>query len=478
MLFTTSQFALFFVLLLLLLRLVPAGARNPLLLFASLVFYTLWIPSYLPLLLVDAGVNYVLLRAMLGAAPGSPRRRAFFVLAVVFTLSLLVYFKYAVFLVETAAPLLRGLALDVPVPDILLPLGISFYTFQIISLSADLYGGDEGEDALPLGGFGRYLLFVSFFPQLIAGPILRGREFLPQLARGAQRTPERSRRGRWLIASGVAKKVLVADFLLAPFVESVFSMPGVGNASFHWVALYAFSFQLYFDFSGYTDIARGLALMIGYELPENFREPFLSRSPQEFWLRWHMTLSRWLRLYLFTPIAHALMLRGGPRWDGPAVPVAQLLTMAVCGLWHGAGWTFVLWGVLQGVLLVGWRLPRTPDAERLAWRDVPAILLFYHLFCLTLVIFRCPDLGKAGAFFAGLAGNGLAGWPVLEASVVAACVLLHVAERFVRPRVGPLQAALAERGWGIYAEATAFGVLAGAVVLAAGAGGEFIYFQF
>jgi alginate O-acetyltransferase complex protein AlgI len=478
MLFTTAQFVLFFAALLLLLRVLPRTSANPLLLFASLVFYTLWIPSYLPILLVDIGVNYALLRAMQASVPGSARRRLFFAASVVFTLSLLVYFKYAVFLVETALPLFRPAFPDASAPDILLPLGISFYTFQILSLAADLFPGDERESQLPLGGFGRYALYIAFFPQLIAGPILRGREFLPQLERGPERSAAKTRRGLWLLASGSVKKVVLADFLLAPFVESVFSMPGVGNASFHWVALYAFSFQIYFDFSGYTDIARGLALVLGYELPENFHEPFLSRSPHEFWNRWHMTLSRWLRLYLFTPISHTLMRRGGPVWDGPAVPVAQLVTMTLCGVWHGAGWNFAVWGILQGVLLVAWRFPRRSDASPLSWRDAPAILLFYQLFCLTLIVFRLPDAAAVATYLHGLMGNGLSGWPVLETGIVALCAALHVIERWVRPRAPALQRLCAARSWGVFVEAAVFGLVAGAVILASGAGGEFIYFHF
>jgi len=261
----------------------------------------------------------------------------------------------------------------------------------------------------------------------------------------------------------------------------VFSMPGLGNARFHWVALYAFAFQIYFDFSGYTDIARGLALLVGYELPENFHEPFLSRSPHEFWNRWHMTLSRWLRLYLFTPISHTLMRRGGPAWDGPAVPVAQFVTMTLCGVWHGAGWNFAVWGALQGILLVAWRLPRKSDASPLCWRDAPAMLVFFHLFCLTLVVFRCPDTASALNYMSGLfgrTGGDLSGWPVLETGVVVLCALLHGAERWVRLRAPMLQQGLARRWWGVYAEAAAFGLVAGAAILASGAGGEFIYFQF
>ena len=318
--------------------------------------------AILPLLLADIGINYVLLRRMLEAAPGSRSRRGYLIACIVFTVGLLLYFKYAVFLLESALPVVQALwGSSFELPDILLPLGISFYSFQIISLAVDCYSAEPGDPPLPVKHLGRYALYIAFFPQLIAGPILRGFQLLPQLERGADPNPERNRRGVWLLASGVAKKIVLADFLLAPLVDSVFSAPGIGNAAFHWVALYAFAFQIYFDFSGYTDMARGIACLIGFELPENFHEPYLSRSPQEFWQRWHMTLSSWIRLYLFVPIGRGLLRRSGGRGGRWLLALALLITMSLCGLWHGAGWNFVLWGLLQGLLLVAWP-PRSLDA--------------------------------------------------------------------------------------------------------------------
>ncbi len=484
MLFVTAQFALFLAALLLLLRVLPRRGWNGVLLAASLLFYGLWIPAYLPLLLVDIGVNYALLRRMLAAAPGTRARRGWLAASIVFTLALLLYFKYAAFLMDNAAPLVEAaVGVRFATPDILLPLGISFYSFQIISLAADAYAsqGPAGDfrDELPIDGLARYALFVAFFPQLIAGPILRGAEFLPQLARGARPGRERTRQGLRLIASGVAKKVLLADFLLAPFVDPVFASAGVANRSFHWLAMYGFTFQIYFDFSGYTDMARGIAKLIGFELPENFEEPLLSRSPREFWTRWHVTLSRWLRLYLFLPISRALMRRGGPRWDRSAGGVALLVTMSLCGLWHGAGWPFVVWGAIHGVLLVVWRFPLGRDAGPIRARDLPAMVAFFHCFALSLVFFRCPDVAHALTYLQRLVvDNGLPGWPVLETGVVAICGALHVSERWLRVHGDAIAEALAASAAGAYGEALLFGLVAGAAVLASGAGGEFIYFQF
>jgi D-alanyl-lipoteichoic acid acyltransferase DltB (MBOAT superfamily) len=268
MLFNTFQFAAFFAIVLLGYRLLPPRARNGWLLGASLLFYSLWIPVYLLLLLVDAGINYVLLRRM----ARSRRPRLLLGASIAVTLGILASYKYGAFFAATIEPLTRSLlGLTPPAVDLLLPLGISFYSFQIIALSIDAH---RGEIEAPRS-FGRYLLFVSFFPQLIAGPILRGREFLPQLSRGGQFSSERTRRGLWLIASGLTKKVILGDFLLAPFVNDVYGNPGIASAPVHLIATYSFAFQIYFDFSGYTDMARGMACLLGFELPYNFKEPYL-----------------------------------------------------------------------------------------------------------------------------------------------------------------------------------------------------------
>jgi D-alanyl-lipoteichoic acid acyltransferase DltB (MBOAT superfamily) len=333
MLFNTAQFVLFFALVLVVHRALPLQRRNAWLLGCSLVFYFLWIPAYLLLLLVDIGVNFALLRGMVR----SSRSRLFLIASIVFTLGLLVFFKYAVFLVESFTPLTQGLlGYTPPLPEVVLPLGISFYSFQILALQIDVQRGRID----PPGGLARYALFVAFFPQLIAGPILRGHEFLPQLERGGRVEPERTRRGLWLIASGVVKKVILGDYLLAPFVNDVYGNAGVAEAPVQLLATYSFAFQIYFDFSGYTDMARGMACLLGFDLPLNFREPYLSRNPAEFWRCWHTTLSRWLRDYLYIPL-------GGNRAGALRTYANLLVTMLLGGLWHGAGWNFVLWGGLH-----------------------------------------------------------------------------------------------------------------------------------
>ena len=465
--FNSLQFALFFALVWGLHRALPPRARNGFLLAASLVFYGLWMPTYLLLLLADIAVNYALLRAMVRSA----RPRIALVVSIVFTLGLLAGFKYAALAVETLAPVLRaGFGLELPVPEVFLPLGISFYSFQILGLSIDTY---RKEIDAP-HSLARYALFISFFPQLIAGPILRGKQLLPQLARGGTRSADRTQRGLWLIGRGLAKKVILADFLLRDFVDGVFQAPGVGSAPLHWVAAWSFAFQIYFDFSGYTDMARGLALLLGFELPANFLEPYLSRNPSEFWRRWHITLSRWLRDYLYIPL-------GGNRAGTARTVLNLMLTMGLGGLWHGAAWTFVLWGGIHGVLLVAHRwLGSRDERERPSdWRDAPNVFLTFNFVCLAWVFFRAPSLEEALRFIAGMLGSGVStGWPVLPTIVVAACAVLHVLERWARLHAVSLRAAMNRRRFGPALQAAGLGSLVGLAIAVSGAGDQFIYFQF
>jgi alginate O-acetyltransferase complex protein AlgI len=467
MLFNSIQFAIFFVVLLVALRVASWQARVHVLLAASLLFYTLWIPSYLLLLLGTLGVNYLLVLGMLRSA--HPRR--FVVGSIAFTLALLALFKYALFAVEAAAPLLTRLHLGpIQPPELLLPLGISFYSFEIISLTIDIYRRRE-----PCPSFARYVLFVTFFPHLIAGPIMRGYELLPQLASGGAPDPERTRRGVWLIAAGLVKKTIFADYFLAPFVNDVFAEPGTASGPAHLLALYSFAFQIYFDFSGYTDMARGLACMLGFELPHNFLEPYLSRSASEFWRRWHISLSRWLRDYLYIPL-------GGNRTGGFRTTLNLMATMLLGGLWHGAGWNFIVWGALHGGLLAAERwygAPRGVQSDRLSWRDTPRILFTFHAVCLIWVSFRAPTLSAAVAIWTALFTKSyFVGWPVLPTAVVAVCAGLHVLERNMHGWLAAFLSWLARNACGPAVEGAALGAILMAALVMSGAGVEFIYFQF
>jgi D-alanyl-lipoteichoic acid acyltransferase DltB (MBOAT superfamily) len=467
-LFNTLQFALFAALVLTITRSVSPRLRPSVLLWSSLVFYALWIPIYLLLLLGDVAVNYLLLRAMVR----SVRPRLFLALAVAFTLSVLACFKYAVFLTSSVTPLAEALlAWSPPHLDIVLPLGISFFSFQLLGLTIDVYRGDVE----PPASFARYTLFIAFFPQLIAGPILRGSQLLPQLATGGAITPDRTRRGWWLIAAGLAKKSLLADFLLAPFVDQVFGMPGVASAPAHLIAVYAFAFQIYFDFSGYTDMARGIACLLGFELPLNFAEPYLSRNPVEFWRRWHMTLSGWLRDYLYIPL-------GGNRRGRARTDLNLFITMLLGGLWHGAAWNFVIWGGLHGAWLALHRLVsggrRAPTGEP-GLGDLPRIVLTFHAVCLLWIFFRANGFDDALTILTVLARGDYAhaSWPLLQLGIVALCCTLQVCERAIRLHLSTVRTALGST-WGTAIEGALFGAIVGLAIVVSGAGGEFIYFQF
>jgi alginate O-acetyltransferase complex protein AlgI len=467
-LFNSVQFGVFFAVVLFLMRLLGPRARRGWLLGSSLVFYGLWHPAYLLLLGADLAVNWWIL----GKLATSDRPRRWLAAAVVWTLGILSTFKYADFFLASVAPLTEGLwGFSPPLIEFVLPLGISFYSFQLLGLTIDVY---RGTIAVP-ASFRRYALFIVFFPQLIAGPILRGAELLPQLETGGFNSRDRDRRGLWLLSSGLLKKVVLGDFFLAPFVNEVFGNRGFDPASFQLIAAYAFALQIYFDFSGYTDMARGMALLLGYELPLNFKEPYLSRDPSEFWNRWHITLSHWLRDYLYVPL-------GGNRHGKVRTQLNLFLTMLLGGLWHGAGWTYLAWGGGHGLLLVGHRLVTRVrrDPERpFALSDVWRVFAMFSAAALLFLVFRAPNLTIAWAMLKAMFGAWRGQpWPVLATLIVAVAFASHIVERWLRPRMPAVRARLGNGPFAGVVEGTMFGVAVGLAVAASGAGSAFIYFQF
>ena len=467
MLFNSFEFAIFFAIVMGAVLSVPRPIEGRVLIAASLAFYALWIPSLLPLLVGLLGANYVLLRLM----TSSPNPRRYLVASVGLTLAVLGVFKYGAFAVDLSSrliPSIRGH--QSALASLGLPLGISFYTFEIISLGVDVH-----EQRLECPTFGRYVLFVTFFPHLIAGPIMRGKELLPQLAAGGERNLARTRRGIWLFAAGLVKKACLSDYLLLPFVNDAFRIPEGHNGPVHLLAMYSFAFQIYFDFSGYADMARGLGCVLGFELPLNFEEPYLSRNPSEFWRRWHITLSRWLRDYLYLPL-------GGNRRGTARTQLNLMITMLLGGLWHGAGVHFIVWGGLHGLLLVAYRFGtknRREDSKPLGWADVPRIVVFFHLICLIWIPFRAANLADTWAFWRGLGSGGyLHGWPIFPLAVVCSCAALHGLERYVRVRLPEIHEKIARAWWGPPVEGAFLGTVLVVAILASGASAQFIYFQF
>ena len=385
MLFHTPEFLVFLLGLLAVLGITrQAAGRKVVLLLASYCFYMWWNPAFVLLILFSTCVDYAIGRRIAINHTADAPRRGWLVLSLVSNLGMLAYFKYAGLFSASCLYLLQAAGHEPSwvVIHVTLPVGISFYTFQTLSYTIDVYRGRIPATRSPLD----FALFVAFFPQLVAGPIVRAADFLPQLKQQIQLRFDAA--SFWLIAKGLFKKAIVADNL-APFVDAVFQDPEAWPSAVIWMATLAFSAQIYCDFSGYTDIAIGLAGMLGFRLPKNFDHPYFAASPAGFWRRWHISLSTWLRDYLYIPL-------GGNRRGRWLSHRNVLLTMLLGGLWHGASWNFVLWGLLHGLLIIGHRLL----VERLPALRVPrvlSVLLFQYLVLVTWICFRVTDFDKMGA---------------------------------------------------------------------------------
>jgi alginate O-acetyltransferase complex protein AlgI len=359
--------------------------------------------------------------------PEAQRRKSFLVISMVANLAILGFFKYFDFFATSLSQLLAvaGVHASPHTLGILLPAGISFYTFQAMSYTIDIYRGT----CKPTTSFFDFALFVCFFPHLVAGPIMRAHTLLPQVTQPRTRAPHAMRDGLWLIAIGLFKKVVVADNM-AVIANAVFFRFEDGTAAGvtgpeALVALYAFALQIYGDFSGYSSIARGISKFFGYELAINFDLPYSAQSPSDFWRRWHISLSSWLRDYLYIPL-------GGNR-GGPARQYRNLiLTMLLGGLWHGANWTFVAWGLYHGLLLAAFRALGVPDivvpGRHLALRRAGRIVVMFQLTCLGWLLFRADSFTSAASMLHLMATNVTVTPTVISAvffmAILAAPVLL------------------------------------------------------
>ena len=368
--------------------------RSLWLLIASYVFYGWWNPLYLLLIAYSTAVDYV---AVLGMARFG-RKRRFVALSVINNLGLLAFFKYAGFVTQNVNALLVRAGLDyaVPAPDVLLPVGISFFVFQSMSYTIDFYRGNVDKEP----SFIRYATFVSLFPQLVAGPIERARNLLPQLRETPRVTAQDVTDGLSLFVVGLFKKLALADYL-AVYVDEVYAVPDLYQAPALMLATFAFAWQIYFDFSGYTDMARGVARMMGIRIMLNFNNPYLATDLGDFWRRWHISLSTWFKDYVYIPL-------GGNRKSRLRTYVNMSLTMVISGLWHGAKWTFILWGALHALGRV-----LTRELERTAfYRDrVPRCVkqaLVFTFVCFCWIFFRADSLADALTIVKRIFTSGLA----------------------------------------------------------------------
>ncbi|HEX6299441.1 MAG TPA: MBOAT family O-acyltransferase [Acidimicrobiia bacterium] len=371
------------------------------LLSASWVFYGWWDWRFVVLLAAVIGTTHLVATAM---ATWPKSQRAWLTVGIIADLGLLGFFKYYGFFVTSFLGLLRplGLTPQIPLFEVFLPIGISFYIFESIAYLMELRRGIVGR--LPLLDLGTYL---SFFPKVLSGPITRPSEFGPQLTRPIASSDLDGPRAFWLLGRGLFKKLVIASYIGSAITDGVFTTPGQYSALEALVGIYGYTALIYVDFSAYTDMARGVGMLLGFTLPENFRRPYTATSIRDFWSRWHMTLTRWLRDFLFQPLVVS-----GSR--GRATRLGNLvLVMLLAGLWHGAAWTFVVWGGIHGVAMAWERLRRerrrsqgrTPDGTT-GWAKLRRRFLTFHLVAFAWVFFRADSVSAAFDVLARLGSFG------------------------------------------------------------------------
>jgi alginate O-acetyltransferase complex protein AlgI len=465
MLFTTAKFFGFFVVAFSVYWLIGRHRwRLVWLTAASAFFYACWRWEFLFLIAGSTSVDYLV--ALRLQRVQSPRARKWLVaLSVTINLTILGCFKYAAFALDSATEVAHWLGFSVPAHHIqpFLPLGISFYTFEAISYVVDVYRGKTKPVGNPLD----YAGYILFFPHLVAGPIVRPNEFLPQLARPKRWSWPRLQAGVQLFLLGLFKKAVIAD-QIALAIDPVFKTPGEYGSATLWLAVLGYAMQIYCDFGGYTDMALGLAHTLGFKLPDNFNAPYLASSPADFWRRWHISLSRWLRDYLYIPL-------GGNRHGPTRTMVNLFVTMLLGGLWHGANWTFVVWGAYHGMLLAVQRvIPRSWQHPGL--RPLTTLMTFL-LVCVGWVLFRAQTLADAGTILRGLVvptrGSQLFGDGGLLVMVCVVIVLLGQALGQLKGNPRALFRVPAPVAGAVMATALTL-----ALILTPGDGKVFIYFQF
>lgn len=442
MLFNSTAYLIFLPVVICVFWLTPWRARTLILLVASYYFYMTWKPEYGLLIFGLTALNYGM-----GLLIGKfqQQKKALLITAIAANLVLLGYFKYTYFLRDMVNGALSAAGKSVPqipaVPfEIILPLGISFFVFEFIHYVTDVYRGHA-----PIKSFPKFALFASFFPTQIAGPIKRFQDFIPQLDKPQSITRRDFDEGFELILFGLLKKVVFADNL-ASVVQAGFANPGALTSADLWLAVYAFAFQVYFDFSGYSDIARGSAQLMGFKVPINFNIPYMSDSITEYWRRWHMSLGSWLRDYLFFPL-------GGSRGSQLSIYRNTMITMILCGLWHGPALRFIGFGAYHGLLLVihrAWRsiIARNQHLEKIVDTKLFhafAIFLTFQSMCMSLVIFRSENPQTMITVFKKLfllepLANGIHNWqltlPAIDGPAIYLYSPLMIAVLFVATFVG------------------------------------------
>lgn len=471
MLFNSLSFVVFLTLVLALYysKLFSWTGRKRMLLIASYVFYGLWNPPLVVLLWISTVVDWTAGRK-LAVLENQRKRKLWLLLSLVVNLGFLAFFKYGNFLLENFTLLVNSLGMEYqPRPmDIILPMGISFYTFQTMSYTIDMYH----KRMEPARTFLDFALYVTFFPQLVAGPIVRAKDLVTQFYDEKKATAQQFIWGLFLLTLGLFQKVVLADTLLSSTADEVFGARELLHGLDAWTGTLAFSGQIFFDFAGYSTCAIGIALMLGIILPDNFRYPYAAIGFSDLWRRWHISLSSWLRDYLYIPL-------GGNRHGITRMYAALMITMLLGGLWHGAAWTFVVWGALHGIYLVVERLLRSKIKIKInAWNGIFLALLTYTCVNITWVFFRAREFATAKNLLASMFFMNPEGEKVLYgfdiAKVLAVISVLFVCHWVMR-NTSMEAVAKKTNPWvlGVF-----WAVIFFLIIISQGSGEQFIYFQF
>lgn len=494
MVFNSYTFIAFFIIILALHNLPFSWTVKKInLLLASYIFYVAWNPPFILLLWISTAIDYVV-GQKLYAEENPIRRKLLLAVSLTGNLGMLGYFKYGGFILENFVSLLSTLGIDFhPArPDIILPVGISFYTFQTLSYTLDMYKKTSRPEKSLLD----FSLFVTFLPQLVAGPIVRPDQLIPQFKQPHVANTEQMMKGLFLLSLGLFMKSVLADTLLASSADMVFGAPMPLATIDAWLGVLAFSGQIFFDFAGYSTCAIGIGACFGFSLPDNFRYPYAAIGFSDFWRRWHITLSTWLRDYLYIPL-------GGNRKGEFRTYVNLMVTMLLGGLWHGASWTFVVWGALHGTYLCVEKLirerfvsrPKPPETSV----EVPVVvqaslapsflknstfnnfllaLFTFFLVNVTWVFFRATNFSTAWRMLSSMFGqteNGVAILPTIDMIKVSTVVVFMVIVHWFMRNTSVMQVAQKIKWWGL---SIVWSLMIIALIVSQKSSDSFIYFQF
>ncbi|MTE27876.1 MBOAT family O-acyltransferase [Winogradskyella ouciana] len=470
MLFNSLSFIVFLAIVLVLYyaKLFNWTNKKRMLLLASYLFYAMWNPPLVILLWISTIVDYTAGKK-LAVLENQRQRKMWLLLSMFVNLGFLAFFKYGDFLLENFVTALNAVGMDFQAQpmDIILPMGISFYTFQTMSYTIDMYK----RKIEPARTFLDFALYVTFFPQLVAGPIVRAKELITQFYEEKKATTQQFLWGTFLLTIGLFQKIVLADTLLAGTSDDVFGSRTILHGLDAWTGTLAFSGQIFFDFAGYSTCAIGIALMLGIILPDNFRYPYAAIGFSDLWRRWHISLSTWLRDYLYIPL-------GGNRHGITSMYAALMITMLLGGLWHGAAWTFVIWGALHGIYLVIERLLRNKIRIKInTWNGVLLALLTYTCVNITWVFFRAREFETAKNMLASMFGLNdgakiLQSFDIIKVfTVITILFICHWVMRNTSMKAVSLKTPPIVLG-------IVWAILFVLICIAQGSGEQFIYFQF